>query len=477
MMDRRRVRRLGMAGFLSICGLCLSRPAFAQPGLNTTGASNCTEDAFDTRVQFVNGPGDGFAVVVDKRDISSHSCVFDGPMYGPTFVPDRAPDHPPFGLCYYCQDGLAKGQSPAAPPLSLNPGQVARQVFRWKTMPPNETVACFEPKWMSGPILAVTPSLLKRVCSDVEVSGFSLAPSPDDERKPAFELASEKGRYYEGERFYVRVSGIQAGAGAAGNEESCPTLYLRERSPDGTTRIDEVQPLAFKGCPRAILGHRVGDWQSGFELDSGAGGRWAGFGEHTIEVFQLTGSPENGPLRFASSNILRFQLADPSAMPRKWGPRVKGVAADITLDKDTFRIGEDVALHMAVANLDAEVPVYSWDALWDPCSVVTIEVRDASGSSLPASERLPNWSICSGHGFGPRPYAKGKVVPLERSLGAEGWLPNHAGTYTITVTWSPCTGPKPNGSGFGTIASADLKPYAVVHAEATIHIVDPKSGY
>jgi hypothetical protein len=106
--------------------------------------------------------------------------------------------------------------------------------------------------------------------------------------------------------------------------------------------------------------------------------------------------------------------------------------------------------------------------------VVTIEVRDASGSPLPASERLPNWSICSGHGFGPRPYANGKVVPLERSLGAEGWLPNHAGRYTIAVTWSPCTGPKPNGDGFGAIPSADLKPYALVHAEAAIHIVDSK---
>ncbi len=179
-----------------------------------------------------------------------------------------------------------------------------------------------------------------------------------------------------------------------------------------------------------------------------------------MEVWQLVGTPDDGPIRFASSNVLRIELADPSAIPRKWGPRQKGVAADITLDKEKFQIGEDVPLHMAVENFGAEVPVYSGDPLWDPCSVVSLEVRDASGHSLPVSERFPSFSICTGHGFGPRPYAKGKVVPLERTLGGEGWLPSHAGTYTVVVTWAPCAG-----------AKADLKPYAVVQAVATIDVL------
>lgn len=41
----------------------------------------------------------------------------------------------------------------------------------------------------------------------------------------------------------------------------------------------------------------------------------------------------------------------------------------------------------------------------------------------------------------------------------------------------PCTGPKPNGDGFGAIATPNLKADAVVHAEATIHIADPKIGH
>lgn len=450
-----------MVRFLSICGLCfLPSPGSGQgTGLNLTGASNCTAADFDISVQFLNGPADSFAVVADKRNISSHSCVFDGPMYGPSFVPDRVPGNPPFALCYDCENSAPNGQSPRHPLLTLTPGQVARQVFLWRTAPPIETVKCLQPHWMSGPILLVAPSLLKKVCSDIEVGRFSLAVDSEP-IVPRFALTSDRSTYYEGEHFSVRVALFQPDPEARSNEEICPTLYLRQRSPDGETRIDEVQPLAFKGCRNIVLGHQPGDWHSGFDLDSGANSKWAGIGEHALEVLQLVDSPDNGPIRFVSSNVLRIQLADPSAIQRKWGPRLKGVAADITLDKEAFRVGEDVPLHMAVENFDAEVPVYSGDPRWDPCSVVSLEVRDASGHPLPSSERFPSFSICTGHGFGPKPYAKGKVVPLERTLGGEGFLPNHAGKYTVVVTWVPCAG-----------AKADLKPYAVVHAVATINVL------
>jgi hypothetical protein len=178
-------------------------------------------------------------------------------------------------------------------------------------------------------------------------------------------------------------------------------------------------------------------------------------------------SPHDSQIHFATSNVLRIQLADASAISRKWGPRVKGVAADITLDKEAFRVGEDVRLHLAVEDFDAVVPIYAWDPLWDPCQAVGFEVRDALGQTLSAEERFPNSSFCMGHGFGPRPVAKGKVIPMERTLGEEGWLPNHAGRYTIVVSWAPCA----DANAPGTSPVPDLKPYAVVQATAVIHIL------
>ena len=471
-----------LTAFLLFDGLFfLPSPTLAQgSSINLSGSFNCNAPDFDAHVRLLNGPGAYFTIVVDKRNVSTHPCTFDGSMSGPSIVPDRVPGHSPIGMCYDCEHRLPNGQYPVIPPLTIDSGQVVRQTFRWKTTPQTAAEPCRSPDWIAGPVLLVTPSLFKEICSDIEVSRFSLVTSLDSDssggwtweggRTPAFELTSDKNSYYQGEFFSVRVSLVHPSSGAPSQPDGCPTLYLRTRSPDGSTRIDEVHPLAFKTCKEFVPGHPPGDWQSGFELDSGTNSRWAGLGEHSIEVLQLIGSPDDPQIQFASSNALRVQIADPSAIARKWGPHAKGVAADITLDKDTFRIGEDVRLHLAVQNFDAEVPIYSGDPLWDPCSVVVIEVQDVAGHRVPDNERSPNWSLCMGHGRGPIAYVRGKVVPMERTLGGEGWLPNHAGTYTIVLTWAPTTGGERPPHALDVIPAA-LKPYAVVRALATIHIV------
>jgi hypothetical protein len=451
--------------------------AAQESGINTSGASNCTIADFDTNLSFANQPSNYYAIIVEKRNISSHPCIFDAPMYGPTFYPDRITGDRPFELCYDCANRLPNGMYPVIPPLTLEPGQIVQQTFRWKTSPSSESIRCIQPKWMSGPALLVAPSLIKQICSDIEVSRFSLATTSDHTAAETqikgvppvhgFKLSSDKDTYYAGERFSIRVLSIAASDQGPAKPDSCPALYLRERSPNGATRLDEVQPLAFKGCSGNALGHEPGNWQSGLELDSGANSSWEGIGQHEFKVFQLASSTDEARIGFVSSNVLRLQTADPTLIQRRW-ERAKGIGADITLDKDTYRLGEDVPLHLAIEDFDADVPLYTWDPLWDPCMVVGIEVKDAAGHPLPVNERFPNSSICTGHGFGPKPFAKGKVVPLERELRAEGWLPNHPGTYTIVLTWSPCSGwRKETPTGW----VADLKPYTVVHAKATIHVV------
>ncbi len=430
----RRIVSVRIAQLLAIATLFLPSPTSAQAGLNLTGASNCTAVDFDTTLKFTNGPGDYYDIVIDKRNISRRTCVFDGPMYGPSMVYDQVPGFEPIGICYDCENRLSNGQYPVLHPLPIDPGQAARQVFRWKTTSSKDGKPCVQPKWTADPVLLVAPSLLKPICSDVEVSRFSLVPSVDPTLTPQLNLTSDKDTYYQGEFFSLRISRAESGSQSPSEGERCPTLYLRERSPDGTTRIDEVKPLSFKSCEPYALGHQPGDWQSGFEIDSGANRRWAGVGEHQVQVFQLSSSVDAPQLRFTFSNAFRFQIVDGATVPRRWGPRVEGIAADLTLDSDTFKVGEDISLHLAVANFDAEVPIYTMDPVWDPCDVVSIEVQDAHGRPLPVDGRFPNWSLCTGHGFAPRQVEKGKIIPLEKKLGAEGWLPNHPGTYTIVVT-------------------------------------------
>ena len=282
MTASRRLRRFDVLRFVVFYfPLFLSLPALAQ-GLNLSGAANCTAADFDANLEFVNGPGDYYSIVVRKRNISAHPCVFDGSMYGPSFVPERVEGHEPYKLCYDCENRLPNGQTPIAPAITLNPGEVARQTFRWRTTSSNEAAPCLEPKWMSNPVLLVAPSLLKKVCSAIEVSLFSLAASDGAQAEsgeynpaPAFELTAQKALYYKGELFPLRLSRAHADTHTGAREDQCPTLYLRQRSPDGATRIDELQPLAFRGCEMHVLGHEPGDWKSGFDVDSGAMSRCA----------------------------------------------------------------------------------------------------------------------------------------------------------------------------------------------------------
>src|SRR5579862_540960 len=471
--------------FWALCGvLTPTVPSSAQPGLNLSGASNCSIADFDTNLKFLNGPGDLFSILIDKRNISSHPCVLNRPD-SPSLMPDRATGGKPFVVCYYCDERLPNGQFTVIPSITVNPGQIASEAFRWKTVPTIPDIQCMQLQAISGAVLVAAPSLLKKVCSDVDVSRFRLGPSPESAdgqgqnqaaAAPAFRLTSPRNRYNLGESFSVLLTPIRPSAAATPQADHCPTFYLRERSPDGVTRIDEVQPISSVGCPTFIPGRRNIGSPTSFEIDSGSGSHWAGIGEHSLEVLQLVGSPNDLQIQFISSNILRFQVADPVAMQRKWGPRLKGIAADITTDKETFRVGEDVPLHIAVADFGAPVTIYSIDPVWD-LGTVTVQVLDAAGQLLPTNERFPDQSLRTGHGFGPRPMEKGKLIPIESTLAAEGWLPVHPGTYIVQVTWAPCTGEGAGSkSNLATMGRPELKPYAVVHATATIHIVgDAKS--
>jgi hypothetical protein len=466
----------------TLCGLLLLLviPTFAQPGLNTTGASNCTEADFDTSVQFLNGPGEQFALVIQKRNLANHACVFDGPTYGPSLVPDRIEGQKPISLCYFCEDRLPNGQIPVRSPITVEPGRVALQTFRWKTKTADESIPCLNLKWMAGPILLVTPSLLKPVCSDIDVSRFTLEADSNSEATrnptplasaPAFELSAERGLYYTGEFFSLKLTPIAGTAAIVPNPENCPMFYLRERSPDGATRIDEVKPMTSVGCKTFMPGRHPINSESSFEIDSGANSRWMGVGGHALQVWQLTGSADDPRIQFITSNMLQLDVADPAGIARKWGPKIKGIGVDVTLDKETYRLGENIPLHMAVENFESPVPIYSWDPLWDPCMTVVVEVLDERGQPIAASDRFPNQSVCMGHGFGPRPVEKGKLIPIERTLASEGWLPNEPGVYTVRVRWAPCGGTTPPPTGLVTDHRA-YKTYAVVQAEATFHIVE-----
>jgi hypothetical protein len=467
----------------ALCLLALALPARAQeqnvqiPGTDRTPPV-CSPANLDTNVSFFRAPENYFTVAFDMQNISESPCVPQPQTGFPMFVVEPGKETKPFDLCMDCEDRLPNGQYRVHAPVVLNPGQMAHQTFRWKTTAPSETVKCLKLSALFGPVLTVVPSLFPEVCSEIEVSrthaGMFAPPlkdePPGEERGEMFVLSSGKPRYYQGEMFALRVGLVSPGAGAPSGEE-CPTLFLRVRSPDGSTRFDATQPSGFKMCKSFTWGaDRNRDWQSGFEVDSGVSGRWTGIGEHSLELFEPVGSSSDGRTQFARSNKLTVQIEDPANIPRKWQGKVKGVGVDVTLEKDAYRLGEDVPLHIAIENFDAPVQIYAIDPVWDPYQAIGIEVRDAEGRLLLENEKSSNGIVWTGHGLGPVPYPAGKLVSIERTLASQGWLPVRPGTYTVVVTWCPIDGTNYKTAP-GTSFGSDGKPYATVQATAAFRIL------
>jgi hypothetical protein len=495
---------LGLATFwlLGLPARCYSQQNTAA---TTSGLRGCRGIDLETNLQIVTGPSNLFTVAFTLRNISDVACLLDHGSYGangsPT-VPDRtAPNGKVFSLSSDSDNRVSGARPSSMAPLTLQPGKFAYMTISWKTEPQIETDPCIEPVAINWPALVVAPLLLKPLCSDVEVSEFALGAFPnvinsgaagwDDAGKGVLRLMSDRSQYYRGERFFLHVSRDNADAMAPTSDDVCPTVYLRERSSDGRTLFRAKSPNTFVTCHWPTVGEggaaasapAPGDWKSGFDLNpdfSDTLGNWDRLEEHSFQVFEVVAVPDNGSVRFVHSNTLRIHFADASAITRKWSQHQKGLGVNVTLDKDTFGLGEDIPLHLAVENFDSAVPVYGSvvpDSLCGVGQFFTIEVHNAAGQVLSTGQRshgkpsIPG-SVCLNS---VSPYPKGQTVSYEATLGQEGWLPNHPGTYTVVVTLIPWVESRMDSAVPGGIRPAP-KDYANVRSEATLYIIDRRSS-
>jgi hypothetical protein len=439
----------------------------------------CKVADLDSNVSFFNA--NTYSIVAfDLQNVSERPCVPQPSVAFPQFDAKQLRDTKPFDLCIDCEDRLPNGRYRGYDPMVLNPGELAHQAYQWKTVAPNETIKCLQLAGLFAPVLVAAPTLLKPVCSEIAISrtyaGAFVPPAqagqtPADESQGSelLTVSSSKRRYYQDEMFNLHV-GLVSPPFQPPSGEECPVLFLRERSPDGGTRLDAVQPSGFKTCKSFWLnGNRNADWQSGFEVDSGAIGRWVGFGEHSFELFLPVSSSRDGTTQFVHSNKLIVQIDDSALISRKWNGKTKGVGVDVTLDKDAYQLGEDVPLHIAIENFDAPVPIYAIDPRWDPYPAIDIEVHDASGRLLGETERYSHEMIWLGHGSAPVLYDRGKLVPIERTLESQGWLPNRPGVYSVAVRWCTLDGTNFEPSQ-GISLKDDRKIYGRVEAVATFRV-------
>jgi hypothetical protein len=169
------------------------------------------------------------------------------------------------------------------------------------------------------------------------------------------------------------------------------------------------------------------------EFDASNASKWVD-GEYALQVSGWV--TREGHYTFVSTpDVLRLSVVDGKFIHRKWGQQIRGLGVDLTLDKDFYALGEDIPLHIAMANFSSAERIVAEIPLWDP-PAIAVEVRDSNGNAVPIS----GGAAWIGHGSCGT-YAPGVIVQDELKLSQMGLLPREPGAYSAVAVWHPI----PNG--------------------------------
>lgn len=294
----------------------------------------CRAVDVDTSFQLTSGTDDEFTVVFGMRNTTGRACMLDRGSYGangsPT-VPDRTE---PWGKVFVLDPDSnnrvwGTGRTAEQSVAVLDPGKYAYFTIRWKTKPSRQNDPCVQPIAVSWPVQIVAPSLLKPLCSEISVSSFALGsiPNPAELKAEAGQnsnpqilaLTSKRSTYHEGEGLLLHVSLATADPASLVRQDTHPTVYLQQRSSDGTTEFRATGPLPHRGCQPGDPHVRITapilediDWEKGFDLDPDFCGsviRPKRRADYSFQVFKAIVSSDSG-IRFVHSNVLHVQFDD-----------------------------------------------------------------------------------------------------------------------------------------------------------------------
>jgi hypothetical protein len=440
---------VGKTVLLVFCFWAVPSRAQNSPSIS---APDCSPADVDPDIRISTSHDNHQALDVKLGNVSGHACYLRGEL-SENFMTVNigAPiTQNPVQTCYSCG---RDGKSRSSEPLLLGNAQVAHQTSVWTNKQTSEQqIPCIQVNLLElflnnkMLILFETQNPILSVCSQVLVSQFLLVAETNDKnsgdqeneaKARSLKLAADKDTYYVGQRIPLRLDMEGPDTGETSVERECSPLFERVRSPDGMSRFDQVGSTQDSNC-KIITSTTLGSKRTvTLDVNSGHNNRWGGVGDHSIQFIDIDNTLGNEWLPEVTSNTIDLHIADPSTMKRTWGKLVEGLAADVTIDKNTYELGKDIPLHLAVENFSASVPIYGASPVFNPCDLLEVQVRDLAGQLVSG---INPW-LCTGGGpSGAWRYPKDKLVPLEWSLAPLGMLPDRPGVYSVVTIWEPFQG-------------------------------------
>jgi len=388
----------------------------------------CTNQSLQTTLHVYQAPNHLSVLAMDYVNSSAASCALR---------PERGPDQ--------------------GPVLEMKPGATAYTSLRWYTQPQTPTTNCHSLSTLrltvrNSPngILLASKSLLPQQCSDVQYGPYlpgHFAPDWKTSTDPVqplpapSTLSSSKDTYID--REFIDLKLKLSTLPSSGKD--CPVLIEKIVDENGFIRMDDIESPGNKKCQRWwVTRDPTKEHPDEFGIDSGERSRWGGLGPRTFSVVQLTSPAPDGEIHMVESNPVTIKVVDVATMKRNWGATKLGMRADLTLDKLTYPLGQDIPLHIAIENVSNANPIYSEPflpsdpELSDAMASIHIVVQDEDGPL----QQFSTWDeLDTSHGqiACPNRIEQGKTLTFEKSLARIGLLPRAPGKYKITLTWSPYT--------------------------------------
>lgn len=393
----------------------------------------------------------------------------------------RAEPSLPWSDIKFCANCSAAGSSSPRSFTNIEPHGFAYVTFRWKNAPSDQDAGCKSVKQMDVSLAGVSiagvspstnvalglgfPMPLPQVCSTVDVSPVTPGRDPYlmDTNHPApvtLEVSSPKPAYYEGEKVVLHARAQAAGSMPLDNQ--CALLFKRTRSASGVT---SYYPMVVEGwrCkvipPSAEAPATVQLELPGMVSSAGT------IGDHAMQLLILssTGVDKDAWRWLAVSNPVEYRVDDPKQIVRHWSPQVKGLAIDITLDKTTYNVDEEIPIHVALANFSAPEPVAA-----DECFPVILNVRDVDGQRIRGYGRP--FCITTATPI-PHLLSRGDIATYERAVGPL----SQPGLYTVTGTWPAYVHDESPSrlTAIGASAASGFPNAYVPSTPVTIRVIDP----
>ncbi len=195
-------------------------------------------------------------------------------------------------------------------------------------------------------------------------------------------------------------------------------------------KTDIPESSTFSRCRTTASASTVRVSKGGLMAGSRGPFRWGNVPDKDFTL-DITQEFDAGQAKIARvrSNTIAVKVIDAKTFQRTWGPRVYGMAANVTLDRRSYEIGQDIPLHIATATF-AEATGAVW-GIHLPPNIKRYRFATRRGIYRKSRSIRTTGAVT----LIPHPTARATPGCMSRAYFAMKCCPAGGGTYTLWVTW------------------------------------------